>query len=171
MSSSTFHWLKKNRASLAAALLGGAGLAGCAEPTASAATEVRPVFGPDSAWVRVAAGPHYARRGWWWQRLWGPHYRPLWATPITAPVLRLGAAELLPLQAGGSFQTNTLRLRTADGRIFVLRSVDKDLSRKVSAGWLDRIAAQPGCGCDASNMSRKKSHQRRASPVRPALHA
>ncbi|RZK45553.1 MAG: hypothetical protein EOO59_20860, partial [Hymenobacter sp.] len=113
-------------------------LPGCAEPVASTAPEARPVFGPDSAWVRVAAGPHYARRGWWWQRLWGPHYRQLWAVPITAPVLRLGAAGLLPTQAGGSFQTNTLRLRTADGRIFVLRSVDKDLSRQVSAGWLDR---------------------------------
>jgi hypothetical protein len=54
-------------------------------------------------------------------------------------VLRLGRAGLLPLQVGGSFQTNTLRLRTADGRAFVLRSVDKDLSRKVSVGWLDRL--------------------------------
>ncbi len=122
-------------------LLGSGLLAGCAEPTMPAATEARPVFGPDSAWVRVAAGAHYARRGWWWQRLWGAHHRSLWAVPVTAPVLRLGAAELLPLQAGGSFQTNSLRLRTADGRIFVLRSVDKDLSRSISTGWLDRFVS------------------------------
>jgi hypothetical protein len=114
-------------------------LAGCAEPTPRAATEARPVFGPDSAWVRVAAGAHYAQRGGWWQRLCGPHYRQLWATPVTAPVLRLGVAGLLPLQVGGSFQTNTLRLRSADGRTFVLRSVDKDLSSNISAGWLDRV--------------------------------
>jgi hypothetical protein len=132
-------YLKKSRAALAAALLGGGLLAGCAEPVAPAASEVRPAFGPDSAWVRVAAGAHYARRSGWWQRLWGPHYRQLWATPVTAPVLRLGRAGLLPVQVGGSFQTNTLRLRTADGRIFVLRSVDKDLSRKVSVGWLDHL--------------------------------
>ncbi|RZK55585.1 MAG: hypothetical protein EOO59_10460, partial [Hymenobacter sp.] len=120
---------------LLAALLGSGPLAGCTEPTGPAATEAHPVFGPDSAWVRVAAGAHYARRGWWWQRLWGAHYRRVWAVPITAPVLRLGPAGLLPLQVGGSFQTNTLRLRTADGRVFVLRSVDKDLSRSVSTGW------------------------------------
>jgi hypothetical protein len=134
-----FYHRKKSQSALSAVLLGGALATGCAEPTAPAATEVRPVFGPDSAWVRVAPGAHYARRGGWWQRLWGAHYRQLWATPVSAPVLRLGTAGLLPLQVGGSFQTNTLRLRTADGRIFVLRSVDKDLSRKVSAGYLDNI--------------------------------
>jgi hypothetical protein len=133
-------WLRCPRGGgLLLVLVAGPLLAGCAEPPAPAATEARPVFGPDSAWVRVAAGAHYARRGWWWQRLWGAHYRQLWATPVSAPVLRLGAAGLWPLQVGGSFQTNTLRLRTADGRVFVLRSVDKDLSRSVSVGWLDRL--------------------------------
>ena len=141
MGDTKFYHRKKSRAALSAALLGAALATGCAAPTAPAATEARPVFGPDSAWVRVAAGAHYARRGWWWQRLWGAHYRQLWATPVSAPVLRLGSAGLLPLQVGGSFQTNTLRLRTADGRVFVLRSVDKDLSRKLSAGWLDRVVA------------------------------
>ena len=113
-------------------------LAGCAEPTRPAPGEVGPVFNADSSVVRVAAGAHYARRGWLWQRLWGRHYRPLWATPVSAPTLRLGAAGLEPLRAGGSFQTNSLHLRTPDGRTFVLRSVDKDLSRSIDAGWLDR---------------------------------
>ena len=109
------------------------GLGGCAEPARPAPGEVGPVFSPDSSTVRVAAGAHYARRGWLWQRLWGRHYRPLWATPVSAPVLRLGQLGLTPLRAGGSFQTNTLRLRTPDGRVFVLRSVDKNLSRSASA--------------------------------------
>ena len=117
------------------------GLAGCAEPTMPSPGETAPVFSPDSSTVRVAAGAHYARRGWLWQRLWGRHYRPLWATPVSAPVLRLGQQGLVPLRAGGSFQTNTLRLRTPDGRIFVLRSVDKDLSRSVAASWLGRLVA------------------------------
>ena len=125
-------------------LIGGAGLiglllTGCAEPTAPATELAGPVFSADSATVRVAAGAHYARRGWWWQHLWGAHYRQLWATPVTVPVLRLGAAGLRPVQAGGSFQTNTLRLRDAEGQTFVLRSVDKDLSRSVDAGWLARF--------------------------------
>lgn len=125
---------------LAAALLAAAllSLAGCAEPARPAPGETEPVFSADSSVVRVAAGAHYARRGWLWQHLWGRHYRPLWATPVSAPTLRLGAAGLEPLRAGGSFQTSSLHLRTPDGRTFVLRSVDKDLSRSFDAGWLDR---------------------------------
>ncbi|RZK46082.1 MAG: hypothetical protein EOO59_19895, partial [Hymenobacter sp.] len=57
------------------------------------------MFNADSSTVRVAAGAHYARRGWWWQQLWGHHYRALWATPVTAPVLRLGALGLEPVRA------------------------------------------------------------------------
>jgi len=110
-------------------------LGGCAEPARPAAGETGPVFSADSSVVRVAAGAHYARRGWWWQHLWGRHYRPLWATPVTAPVLRLGAVGLTPIRAGGSFQTNSLHLRSPDGRDFVLRSVDKDLSRNVKNSW------------------------------------
>jgi hypothetical protein len=116
-------------------------LASCAEPTRPAPTEAGPVFSPDSSNVLVAAGPHYARRGWWWQHLWGRHYRALWATPVSAPVLRLGQLELAPLRAGGSFQTSTLRLRTPDGRIFVLRSVDKDLSQSLDESWVSRLVA------------------------------
>lgn len=127
-------YLKAGRAVLAVLVLGSGAVAGCAEPAASRSS-ARPVFGPDSAWARVAAGAHYAQRGWWWRRLWGQHYRQVWAVPVTAPVLRLGAAELLPTQVGGSFQTNTLRLQTADGRTFVLRSVDKDLSRRLATSW------------------------------------
>lgn len=114
-------------------------LGGCAEPTRLAAGEEGPVFSADSSVVRVAAGAHYARRGWLWQHLWGRHYRPLWATPVSAPTLRLGAAGLEPLRAGGSFQTNTLHLRTPDGRFFVLRSVDKELSNRLKDGWLGHL--------------------------------
>ena len=94
-------------------------------------------WAPDSVSVRIAAGPDYARgRLWGW--LWGAHHRAIWATPVTAPVLRLGAGGpggLRPLQAGGSYQSRTLRLRSADGRQFVLRSVDKDARRALPAGW------------------------------------
>ncbi len=117
-------------------------LAGCGAPGGvGLGAAVGPVFSPDSSVVRVAAGPHYARRGWWWQHLWGPHYRQLWATPVSAPTLRLGAAGLRPTRVGGSFQTNSLHLRARDGRSFVLRSVDKDLSQSLNANWLQRACA------------------------------
>ncbi|WP_156175881.1 hypothetical protein [Hymenobacter terrenus] len=98
---------------------------------------VAPKWAADSATVRVAAGPQYAR-GAVWRFFWGKHYRDLWATPVTAPVLRLATAlpgGLTPLQAGGSYQSRTLRLFTAEGRQFVLRSVDKDASTALPAGW------------------------------------
>ncbi|WP_345236275.1 hypothetical protein [Hymenobacter saemangeumensis] len=92
----------------------------------------------DSSTVRTAAGTHYDRSAVW-QLFWGKHYRELWATPVTAPVLRLGAATpngpLLPLQAGGSYQSRTLRLQAPTGQQYVLRSVDKDASRALPEGW------------------------------------
>ena len=103
------------------------------------------VFGADSAWVRVAAGAGYNQHGWWWRRLWGEHYRQLWALPVTAPVLRLGQLGLQPVQVGGSFQTNVLHLRTPAGRSLVLRSVDKDLSRSLSAGPLGAVLHDQTC--------------------------
>ncbi|MDO7852104.1 hypothetical protein [Hymenobacter convexus] len=119
------------------ALSGGVGLsaldiAGEADPAPAL-----PQWAADSATVRVAAGPQYAR-GAVWQFFWGPHYRNIWNTPVTAPVLRLASAErdsLLPLRAGGSYQSRTLRLRTAKGYQFVLRSVDKDMSAALPVGW------------------------------------
>ncbi|TPG63579.1 hypothetical protein EAH73_16095 [Hymenobacter nivis] len=98
-------------------------------------------WAPDSASVVVAAGPEYAA-GPLWRALWGGHHRALWATPVTAPVLRLGPTGpggLRPLRAGGSYQTRSLRLRTADGREFVLRSVDKDARPALPAGWVRRL--------------------------------
>ena len=129
-------WRRALLAALAA-LLAGCGAPGGVGRGAAAG----PVFNADSSVVRVAAGPQYARRGWWWQHLWGRHYRQLWAIPVSAPTLRVGAAGLQPTRAGGSFQTNSLHLRARDGRLFVLRSVDKDLSQSMNKNWLERAAA------------------------------
>jgi len=87
--------------------------------------------------VRGPAGPQYAR-GAAWCFFYGQHYRAIWATPVTAPVLRLATAVpggLVPLQAGGSYQSHTLRLRAPSGAQYNLRSVDKDGSAALPAGW------------------------------------
>ena len=102
-----------------------------------AAPAPRPaVWAADSASVRVVPGAQYARSGLW-QALFGRHYRAWWATPATVSVLRLATAVpggLVPVQAGGSYQSHTLRLRAPDGRQYVLRSVDKDLSAALPPG-------------------------------------
>ena len=117
------------------------GAASCSGPGTPVPAPAAPRWASDSATVRVAAGPRYAR-GPVWQFFWGKHYRSLWATAVTVPVLRLATAApggLRPVQAGGSYQSRTLRLRAPNGREFVLRSVDKDASAALPAGWKRRL--------------------------------
>lgn len=114
-------------------------VATCSGP--NAANNPPPQWAADSATVRVAAGPQYAR-GAVWRFFWGTHYRNIWATPVTVPVVRLATAlldTLTPTRAGGSYQTHTLRLCAADGHEFVLRSVDKDASAALPAGQLRQL--------------------------------
>ncbi|MDQ2772018.1 MAG: hypothetical protein M3Y54_16140 [Bacteroidota bacterium] len=103
-----------------------------------AAPAPRPAeWAADSASVRVVPGAQYARGGLW-QALFGRHYRAWWAAPATVPVLRLATAVpggLVPVQSGGSNQSHTLRLCATNGRQYVLRSVDKDLSAALPDGW------------------------------------
>ena len=116
------------------AVLGALALGGCAGPAAGPPPAA---WAADSASVRVAPGPQYAR-GAGWRAFFGQHYRAWWNTPVTVPVLRLATAVpggLVPMQAGGSYQSHTLRLRAPDGRQYVLRSVDKDMSAALSPGW------------------------------------
>jgi hypothetical protein len=59
--------------------------------------------------------------------LWGKHYRKEWKTPALFKVVMLDtlAGGLTPYQAGGGRQSKSLRLRDANGREYVLRSIDK----------------------------------------------
>ena len=112
------------------------GLSSCSAPQASGPAAAQ--WAADSTTVRVAAGPQYAR-GAVWRFFWGTHYRAIWATPVTVPVMRLAttlADSLIPMRAGGSYQSHTLRLRVPSGHQFVLRSVDKDASAALPAGWI-----------------------------------
>ena len=106
----------------------------CSGPAAPA--PAAPQWASDSSSVRLPAGPQYAR-GAVWRFFWGTHYRDIWAAPVTVPVLHLaamGPGALVPVRAGGSYQSRTLRLRDATGQQFVLRSVDKDASAALPAG-------------------------------------
>jgi hypothetical protein len=77
--------------------------------------------------VTVAAGKRY-RAGPLRRLLMGDGYRQVWAAPVRVDVLDLGreAGGLVPVRRGGGRQTRGLRLRGADGRVYVFRSVDKD---------------------------------------------
>jgi len=91
-----------------------------------------PPAGPDSVWA--TAGRHYAQHGRLHGWLVGRHHRAAWAAPVRVPVLALRTARpeagpLTPTKLGGGFQSTSLSLRGADGRPYVLRTIDKDPAR------------------------------------------
>jgi len=77
----------------------------------------------------VVAGQQYGRSPSH-QRLWGKHYRQEWTTPVVVPVLFLDTVSggLHPYQAGGGRQSKSLRLKDAQNREWVLRSIDKSFT-------------------------------------------
>ncbi|WP_299704027.1 hypothetical protein [uncultured Pontibacter sp.] len=92
--------------------------------------------------ITVAAGTHYGR-SWLHTFFYGKHYRPAWTTPVEFRVLDLGIEKggLKPTQQGGSRQTMNLRLEDADGKEYVLRSVDKDPATALPEKWQQSYAA------------------------------
>ena len=76
--------------------------------------------------------------------LLGSHYRDLWTTPISVPVLDLAtfAGGLEPLKVGGGMQTKSLRFRGADGREYVFRSLIKDPTQRLPAELRPTIAGR-----------------------------
>ncbi|MEZ4697310.1 MAG: metallophosphoesterase [Rhodothermales bacterium] len=75
--------------------------------------------------------------------LFGSHHRDLWATPVRAPVLDLGAKAggLKPVKLGGGQQTVSLRLENEDGLQYVLRSIDKEVNRSLPDELRGTLAA------------------------------
>jgi hypothetical protein len=80
--------------------------------------------------VQTVAGEEY-RAGGMQRLLWGSNYRDLWTRPVRVPVLDPDtfAGGLTPLRSGGDFASNTLHMRGADGRRYVFRSINKDVSK------------------------------------------
>lgn len=58
----------------------------------------------------------------------GDHWRDLWTTPVTVPVIDLQkyAGGLTPIKTGGGFQTKSLHFKGADGKFYKFRSINKD---------------------------------------------
>lgn len=73
----------------------------------------------------------------------GSHRRDAWATEVEVPYLDMGveAGGLTPVKRGGGLQTTSLRLEGADGHEYVLRSVDKDPGKALSANLQQSLAA------------------------------
>jgi hypothetical protein len=80
----------------------------------------------------VVPGPTYGKSGLW-TVFAGEHYRHLWTTPIRVPVLDFQrfAGGLEPIEEHTGSQTQSLRLRGANGREYQFRSVNKDPAAKL----------------------------------------
>jgi hypothetical protein len=92
--------------------------------------------------VWAVAGRHYNRHGWVFNHFMGPHHRAVWAAPVRVPVFRLAEADkaagpFKPTKLGGGFQSTSLTLETADGRAYVIRSLDKDPAR-IMPKWVQK---------------------------------
>jgi len=112
------------------AALGTLAVAGCAGGAYAPGIQRTPVVEGSSASadsIRVIAGPEY-EAGWLHRVFFGDHYREAWATEIGVERLDLSAAGggLTPTEAGGGFQTKSLKFRSRDGGRFKFRSVNKD---------------------------------------------
>ena len=85
---------------------------------------------PDTSGKTIirAAGSEYLKSANY-QSLWGHNYRIEWATPVSFPILKLDNAfgGLKPLKEGGGHQSKSLHLKTKDGKLYAMRSVNKSL--------------------------------------------
>ena len=61
--------------------------------------------------------------------LMGSNYRDVWGTPVKSPVFYMSQHNFKILKLGGGQQTLSLRLEDKEGKEWVLRTLDKDLSK------------------------------------------
>lgn len=81
----------------------------------------------------VEPGAQY-RASWLHRLLFGSQWREEWATGVAIPTLDLETFDggLTPIKRGGGRQTRSLHFRSANGRRWSFRSVDKDEKRPLA---------------------------------------
>ncbi|MEP1096612.1 MAG: BamA/TamA family outer membrane protein [Cyclobacteriaceae bacterium] len=91
--------------------------------------------------ISVAASQQYGvGKG---KKKWlGENYRDLWATPVKVDVFDIGSEHggLKVLKKGGGMQTKSLRMEAADGRQYVLRSIEKYTENAMPAALRNTFA-------------------------------
>src|SRR5688572_67385 len=99
----------------------------CLLPFSNLQAQMQPGSVQDS--VVIAAGEEY-QRSKLYQLFWGSNWRGEWTVPVQVPVISLDTifGGLTPYQKGGGNETNSLRLRTASGKEYVIRSINKSRS-------------------------------------------
>ncbi|GAA4826257.1 metallophosphoesterase [Algivirga pacifica] len=95
---------------------------------------------PDS--VTVLASTQY-EAGTTKRKFFGDNYREVWNTPVKVPVFDLAREKggLQIVKRGGGMQTKSLRLQAANGKQYVLRSIEK-YPYKAIPGFLRQTVAE-----------------------------
>jgi len=90
--------------------------------------------------ISISAGPHYEIGGFH-EMIFGTLYRDIWRIPVQLPVfdIRHEKGGMKVLKRGGNMQTMGLRLEAADGKKYVLRTVDKDQSNAIGKMWRNKV--------------------------------
>src|SRR5438445_453427 len=77
--------------------------------------------------------------------VFGDHCRDLWAQPLRVRVLDLKtvAGGLIVLRRGGGKQTRGLRFKSADGKVYKFRSINKDPSKALPEELREALLKDP----------------------------
>jgi hypothetical protein len=112
---------------------------GIARPSRHA-TSVRPSENAGRVWVSAGQQYQRSRLG---QLFLGRHWRDVWTTPVEVPVFHFSQTlgGLKPGKLGGGMQTTSLNLTSAEGRTYVLRSLDKDPVGVLPPFWRHSLLA------------------------------
>jgi len=88
----------------------------------------------EKQFITIIPGEQY-KAGWFHDFWFGKHWRDLWTTPITVPILDLStfAGGLTPIKVGGGLQTKSLRFQGKDGNVWKFRSMSKDPTKVLDA--------------------------------------
>lgn len=97
---------------------------------------------PGTNTKKVAANTQYDKASGFKRLMLGDHYRKEWGTAVDVIILDMdnAAGGLTPVKMGGGLQTKSLRLKGANGKEYVLRSVNKDPSKALVAELQDTFA-------------------------------
>lgn len=89
---------------------------------------------PDSVTVSIYKTDETTKSKFY-KTLWGERYREYYSIPVTAKVATLDTlmGGLTPIRKGGGTQSKTLRLKTKDGKQYVIRAMKKNASQYIQA--------------------------------------
>ncbi len=100
------------------------------KPPLSKDYELMPELMPKDS-IKLIADSRYGRNDFLSNVLVGENYRRAWLTPLNVPVIDFEKEQFTPIKLGGGVQTKSLRVERPDGTQYVLRSVQKDVTKKL----------------------------------------